>query len=169
MKLSEHKIISFFFFVLLSTAIFSQQEKKTRNWTLNGHLQDLGTVWIQDWDGRWQTMNQVKNRFDFRWFPSNSFSMHIGMRNNFTFGMMPQLYYPYMADLAIQDPGYLDMTRLVAKDTSYFMISNLDRAYLRFSKENFQVTAGRQRINWGINMVWNPNDITPLTILISIM
>lgn len=159
MKLSEHKIISFFFFVLLSTAIFSQQEKKTRNWTLNGHLQDLGTVWIQDWDGRWQTMNQVKNRFDFRWFPSNSFSMHIGMRNNFTFGMMPQLYYPYMADLAIQDPGYLDMTRLVAKDTSYFMISNLDRAYLRFSKENFQVTAGRQRINWGINMVWNPNDI----------
>lgn len=145
--------------LLFSVAAASAQEgKKPRNWTLNGHLQDLGTVWIQDWDGTWQTMNQIKNRFDFRWYPG-SFSVHIGMRNNITYGMMPKLYYPYMADLAVVDPGYLDMTRLIGKDTSYYMTSNFDRFSLRYATGNFQATVGRQRINWGINYVWNPNDI----------
>ncbi|MCK4569973.1 MAG: hypothetical protein KAT76_06760 [Bacteroidales bacterium] len=138
--------------------VSAQQEKKARNWTLNGHLQSLGTVWVQDWDGTWQTMNQIKNRFDFRWYPAN-FSVHVGMRNNFTYGMMPRLYYPYMADLAVSDPGYLDMTRLIGKDTSYYMTSNFDRFNIRYSNGDFQATVGRQRINWGINYVWNPNDI----------
>ena len=141
------------------TAIFAQEGKKPRNWSLNGHLQNLGTLWIQDWDGKWQTMNQIRNRFDFRWYPGSSLSIHIGMRNNISFGMLPQLYYPYMADYAVQDPGYLDMTRLVAKDTSYYMTTNFDRFNIRYSKGNFQATIGRQRINWGINYVWNPNDI----------
>ncbi|MCK5338361.1 MAG: hypothetical protein KAJ50_06105, partial [Bacteroidales bacterium] len=80
-----------------------------------------------------------------------SFSVQIGMRNNITYGMMPKLYYPYMADLAVVDPGYLDMTRLVGKDTSYYMTSNFDRFSLRYATGNFQATVGRQRINWGIN------------------
>jgi hypothetical protein len=138
---------------------YGQKEKKPRNWTLNGHLEDLGTLWIQDWEGSWEGMNQIKNRFDFRWYPTDALYMHIGMRNNISFGMIPQIYYPYMADIAMVDPGYFDMTRLVGKDTSYFMISNFDRAYLQYSKGKFQGTIGRQRINWGVNYVWNPNDI----------
>ena len=145
--------------MLLAVAATAQQERKPRNWTLNGHLENLGTVWIQDWDGRWQTMDQVKQRFDFRWYPSDAFSLHLGMRNNISFGMMPQLYYPVLADMAVADPGYLDMTRLVAKDTSYFMTSNFDRALITYAAGSFRATLGRQRINWGINSVWNPNDI----------
>jgi len=145
--------------LLFSLAAASAQDgKKPRNWTLNGHLQSLGTVWVQDWDGIWQTQTDIKNRFDFKWYPGN-FAMHIGMRNNFSFGMIPRLYYPYMANLAVHDPGYLDMTRLIAKDTSYFMTTNFDRFNLQYTAGNFQATVGRQRINWGINYVWNPNDI----------
>ena len=155
--------------MLFAVTTYGQKEKKQRNWTLNGHLENLGTLWVQDWDGRWQGMNQIKNRFDFRWYPTDGLSMHIGMRNNITFGMIPQLYYPYMADVSMQDAGYLDMTRLVGKDTSYYMISNFDRAYLRYAKNNFQVTLGRQRINWGINLVWTLMiSLTPSTILILI-
>ena len=145
--------------LLLASSLSGQESGKARNWTLNGHLENLGTLWIQDWDGQWQTMNQIKNRFDFRWYPLNGLAMHIGMRNNLTFGMIPQLYYPFMADLSVIDPGYFDMTRLVAKDTSYYMTSNLDRLNISFTRGKFQATLGRQRINWGINYVWTPNDI----------
>ena len=35
----------------------------------------------------------------------------------------------------------------------------IDRLYLEYVKNNLEVRVGRQRINWGINTVWNPNDI----------
>jgi len=89
MKRFNRAILTFVLLLTMAAAL-AQESKKPRNWTLNGHLQDLGTVWIQDWDGTWQTMNQIKNRFDFRWY-RGSFSVQIGMRNNFTYGMMPKL------------------------------------------------------------------------------
>jgi hypothetical protein len=140
-----------------NTALQAQADQ--RNYSLNGHLQDMQTLWIPDGSSRWQSMNQIKNRLDLRWYPSPAFSLHLGMRNNFSFGMMPQLYYPFMADMAVSDPGYLDMTWLVAKDTSYFMTANFDRALITYTTGGFRATLGRQRINWGINSVWNPNDI----------
>jgi len=149
--------------IILTLAIFISSvaltaQKKPRSWTLNGHLQSLGTVWVQDWDGEWQTQTDIKNRLDFRWYPGDFF-IHLGMRNNFSYGMIPSMYYPYMADLAVKDPGYLDMTRLIARDTSYYITTNFDRFLVRYTAGNFQATVGRQRINWGINYVWNPNDI----------
>jgi hypothetical protein len=133
-------------------------QEKSRAWTFNGHLQSLGTVWIQEWDETWLTQTDIKNRFDLRWYPGN-FTLHVGMRNNFTFGMIPSMYYPYITEQIEKDPGYLDMTWVLADDTSYYLASNFDRFNLRYTLGNFQATVGRQRINWGINYVWNPNDI----------
>jgi hypothetical protein len=39
------------------------------------------------------------------------------------------------------------------------MHSMLDRAWIEYIKGKWQIRAGRQRINWGINLVWNPNDV----------
>jgi hypothetical protein len=35
----------------------------------------------------------------------------------------------------------------------------MDRLWLDFNYEKFQLRLGRQRINWGQTFVWNPNDI----------
>jgi hypothetical protein len=35
----------------------------------------------------------------------------------------------------------------------------IDRIWLDYTRNNFQVTLGRQRINWSQTFVWNPNDI----------
>jgi len=153
----SHNILICITVLLLSGSAQAQVVKQPRNWTLNGHLQSLGTVWVQDWDGTWQTQTDIKNRLDFRWYPGN-FSMHIGMRNNFSFGMIPSLH-PYLGKVLEEDPGYLDATWVIAEDTSYYLVSNFDRFNLSYTVKNFQTTVGRQRINWGINYVWNPNDI----------
>ena len=73
--------------------------------------------------------------------------------------MIPSLYYPYLGKIIEEDPGYVDATWVIAEDTSYYLASNFDRFNLRYTAGNFQVTVGRQRINWGINCGWNPNDI----------
>lgn len=143
--------------LLFGTASAVAQETN-RNWSLNGHLQSLGTVWVQEWDGVWLTQTDIRNRLDFRWYPWD-LSLHIGMRNNFSYGQIPTLYNTFLDDIIAQDAGYLDMTRMIANDTSYYITTNFDRFSLSYSAGSFQATIGRQRINWGINYVWNPNDI----------
>jgi hypothetical protein len=41
----------------------------------------------------------------------------------------------------------------------YSLVSVVDRLWLQFTFGNLEVKAGRQRINWGQTIVWNPNDI----------
>jgi len=152
---NKHILLIFFTILVLQ---LSAQEKE-RNWRLNGHLQALQEVWIPPATSQWQTITAIGNRFDFRWTPGNSFSFHGGLRNNMNLGQMVQLYYPYYAEFSAMDDGLLDLTKLWVSDTSYYFYSNIDRLNVKWRKGKFEVTVGRQRINWGINLVWTPNDI----------
>ena len=52
-------------------------------------------------------------------------------------------------------------------DTKYSIgYLEVDRLFLDFVKDDFQVTVGRQRISWGTCWVWNPTDLfNPLEVL----
>ena len=146
--------------LLFSLFGFSQEKKKADfgNFALSGHIQYLENVWKQPDLEKWQTMGTLNNRLDLRWNKS-SFSAHVGMRNILNYGQMVYDYYPLMADMAIQEFGLMDLTHTWTNDSSYFFYTNIDRANINFTHKNLEVIAGRQRINWGINTVWNPNDI----------
>ncbi|MBC34893.1 MAG: hypothetical protein CL663_02465 [Bacteroidetes bacterium] len=110
-------------------------------------------------NGEVQTMSTLSNRLDFEAFIGYSFTAQLSMRNILNFGEMPKLYYPFIADAAITDQGRMDMTYSLASDSSYFAYSQFDRAFIKYTEGNLEISVGRQRINWGINMVWTPNDI----------
>jgi hypothetical protein len=151
------KFITLIFSLIFLSSVSSQDNQ--RNWRLNGYLQDLQMVWIQPHSSKWLTLTTPSNRIDFRWFPGKTVSFHVGMRNIFNLGQMVQAYYSYYPEIAIKDDGYFDLTKLWVKDSSYFFFTNIDRANIKISAGKFEATIGRQRINWGINLVWTPNDI----------
>jgi hypothetical protein len=103
-------------------------------------------------------MGTLDNRLDLKWY-KGGFAAHVGMRNIINYGQMVYDYYPYLADQATMDFGFMDLTHQWASDSSYYFFTNFDRANVSFSHKNLEVIAGRQRINWGTNLVWNPNDI----------
>ncbi len=39
------------------------------------------------------------------------------------------------------------------------LFTNIDRLWVEYSSDTWNVRAGRQRINWGISTTWNPNDL----------
>jgi len=123
-----------------------------------GHLQYLENIWIQPNSEKIMTMGQLYNRFDFEWY-KKKLSANFSMRNIVNYGQMVYDYYPYLAEMAKQDYGYMNLTHQWQSDSSVYSLTNFDRANLKFTHKKFEVTAGRQRINWGINLVWNPNDI----------
>lgn len=143
--------------IVLTVASFSQSSE--RNWRLNGDLKYLEMLWIPPMSKSWQTMGTINNRLDFRYYPTDFLSFHGGARNILNFGQMPQEYYPYFSQVSTIDDGFFDMTHLWSEDTSYFAYSQVDRLYTELKVGHFEATVGRQRINWGINLVWTPNDI----------
>ena len=58
-----------------------------------------------------------------------------------------------------KDEGIVDMSWNIFNEESFFLNTTIDRLWLDFNYDKFQVRVGRQRINWGQTLVWNPNDI----------
>jgi hypothetical protein len=139
-------------------------QKKVR---ASGFFEYLNNTWIpSDTYNKygftdWQNQSTIYNRINLWYNPVENIELHAGIRNNFTFGPLVAKYNKIIdyGDLATYDDGYLNLTWKISGDNSNVLYTNLDRLNIKWTKEKFEITVGRQRINWGTNMVWNPNDI----------
>ena len=125
---------------------------------LRGYLKDLVTFNFNEELDRTLIDNLVHNRINVSWFPGEHLSVKLGMRNRMMTGDFVQLI-PNYKDFVDVDNDYFDLSWTIMDRNSIVIHSILDRAYLTWIKDDLEITAGRQRINWGLNLVWNPNDI----------
>ncbi len=146
--------ISIFFLTLLP--VFSQEGDGALEF--NGYLSNMQSSMIPNWDGYWITDNTIHNRLNLKWYISESFRTNIEVRTRFIYGESIKTI-PYYAKLINNEQGWFDLSANLFKGKSYLLHTTIDRLWLDFSKGNLQIRAGRQRINWGQNLMWNPNDI----------
>ena len=57
------------------------------------------------------------------------------------------------------DNGYVDLSHYFVNDSKFKIHSMIDRMWLKYQKEKIEISVGRQRVNWGINTIWNSNDL----------
>ena len=124
----------------------------------NGYLSNMQSVMFEKIDGPWTIDNLVHNRLNFKAGYGSHVNAAVEVRNRFLFGETVK-YFPGYADMIGQDRGWTDLSWNLISDTSYILNTTIDRAYIDLNLGKFQATIGRQRINWGMNYVWNPNDI----------
>lgn len=80
-------------------------------------------------------------------------------------GMRNRVFYGYQAgtdafkDQLEVDPGIIDMRWLWNKEGDVLFHTEIDRLNFAYETNAFAIHIGRQRINWGIHNVFNPNDI----------
>lgn len=103
-------------------------------------------------------LNQIHNRLNLRWYASDKFTFALEARNRIYMGQMIKELSDY-DDLIGDDKGYLDLGTVLISSDSWFLHTMLDRVWIDYTAGNWQVRMGRQRINWGTNLVWNPNDV----------
>ncbi len=132
--------------------------EKISHWSVNGYLKDLQTTQFTDINKKWTLENLVHNRVDIHWFHDSSWKFHLGIRNRFFYGDSAALSIENVL-LQNGDKGFFNLSKTIAKGPSYLLHSNIDRASIDYTRGKWEVTVGRQRINWGLNLVWNPNDI----------
>jgi len=102
--------------------------------------------------------NSLHNRLNFRWDITDQVDLRIEGRNRLLYH---ELYdeFPGIEDVFAQDDALVDLSWLWLSDGGWIGHSEADRLYVSWRMSNWRVRAGRQRINWGINLVSNPNDL----------
>ena len=60
---------------------------------------------------------------------------------------------------SLERTSYLDLDWMISSDSHHQLRQSFFRAHVSLYLDQFQFTAGRQRIAWGTGFVWNPTDI----------
>ena len=137
----------------------AQDTIKEKNLLINGYVKDMQMVMFQDIQKQWITANQIHNRLNFTWLISPSFTAKAGMRNRVLYGNILR-NFPGYNETFEQDNGLVNLSvNLFDQEGLFLMNTSIDRFSFGYSTSAFQITLGRQRINWGQTFVWNPNDI----------
>lgn len=101
---------------------------------------------------------RVQQRLNIQWYIDQHWTFNWQMRTRlFTGELVEDL--PGYADLIDRDDGFVNMSWMIAEEDKWLLHYMPDRLNVDWSTAEWSVRAGRQRINWGINLVTNPNDL----------
>ena len=142
--------------ILLSPALIAQDALKPLEW--KGYVKDLQGVNVYGQFDSSSFSHLIHNRIILKTAISKRLSGRLEVRNRIFTGSFIRKTPGFSQGLG-SNTELLDLSVLWIDDPSLVFHSAIDRLLLSYSTEKWDVTVGRQRINWGMNTVWNPNDI----------
>ncbi|MBE0506534.1 MAG: hypothetical protein IBX50_07415 [Marinospirillum sp.] len=104
------------------------------------------------WDYR------AQNRLNLRWYASETVNVTWQMRTRYFAGDLVQKMPGYISSLS-EDPGYFNLSASLVETDQQLLHYNTDRLFVEWQQPDWNLRAGRQRINWGVNLISNPNDL----------
>ena len=152
------KLICLVFILIIGLRV-SAQENDPPQTELSGYIKYLHTEIIPALQGL-ETVsdNFFHNRLNFFWHLSENWTFKTAMRNRFFWGELVESQPSLFRSLE-NDPGFLDLSSVWALGDRFAFHSILDRFNFSYHKDDWELIVGRERINWGMTLIWNPNDI----------
>ncbi len=152
-----------FVFILLIKLIsvypvFAMQNNFSDVLDMRGYIKELGGLQFDRNFSDPAFSNIIHNRLNISFDASSNIQFSLEGRNRIIYNEMFKVY-PGIGELLSNDDGLVDMSHVWMTEGSWIGHSEIDRLYMDWSMDNWQVRVGRQRINWGINLVSNPNDL----------
>lgn len=152
--------------VIDSSDISSMPKPKFQWFQYNGYLKYMQTLGFTDLKTL-SVDNLIHNRLNFKFYTPKGGDFTVQLRNRIHYGASVKNIDDFGRNTTSYN-GVLPLEFLwtsndgggIVKDTLSVVSSTIiDRFFYTFSTEKFRLRIGRQRINWGINTTWNPNDI----------
>jgi len=124
-----------FLIILSGTVAQSKTEdlpdsNTVHHFSFNGYIKDLSSFMLPVKSMPFHYANLIHNRLNFKW-QSTYFNASAEIRNRMLWDGQP-------------GPN---------------LYSKLERGWIEYKSTLWSIKAGRQRINWGMNNAWNPNDV----------
>jgi hypothetical protein len=101
----------------------------------------------------------IHHRLNLKWDLHQNLVFHAGWRNQMFFGEQLKINPLFGKELKSAQKDFFSLSANIIDHRDILLNSTLDRFYLEYYWDNLEVSLGRQRVNWGINTIWNPNDI----------
>lgn len=141
---------NFIFFIFLFIFSFDALSKeKNASFELNGYLKYLPSLMNYSFfDSEFK--NLIHNRINSRGNFGENLTLGFELRNRLIIGDSPQLQ---------DDNGLVDMSFNLINDKNIVFNTMIDRFWIKYQKEKLEIIIGRQRVNWGVNTIWNNNDL----------
>jgi hypothetical protein len=156
------------FSVFLCGKTYSQDSTKVENpkrkfsdiVSFNGYLKNLNIVSFSGNPLIGNSNEQfLHNRLNLRIYPVKGLTIDAELRTRF-FYAGSTANSPTVKDQMDKDAGLIDMSWNIGNNVNpVHLNTTLDRLWVGYGNEKIDIKLGRQRINWGINTAWNPNDI----------
>ena len=153
----------FIILILLNIKIISvsgeeAEENFFDNFSIRGYVKEMPIVTLDSDFSNPEFSNIFHNRLNFRFDASDNVYFRLEGRNRLMYNeMLKDL--PDAGSIFEQDDGLLDMSWVWLDDGPWIGHSEIDRLFMDLRIDDWQIRIGRQRINWGINLVSNPNDL----------
>lgn len=145
-----------YLFLFLGFGVVAQE--KEQKLFLSGYVKNLHEFSFIDNLNQLQWTTLLHNRLNFKYIPSDEITVRLELRNRLFYGDNVKNIFGF-TEFISQDNGITDLSWNVIDDGNVLFNTTLDRALINYTKGNWDITLGRQRVNWGMNLVWNPNDI----------
>lgn len=127
-------------------------------WQFAGYIKDLQSFrFDRDFKDVGYT-NLLHNRINIKWKPGGPLSAALEFRNRFYWGDEVRTQ-PGFSSYLKNEHEAVDISVTWLNKRNAVIHSNIDRLWLEYRKLNWNLRAGRQRVNWGLTNAWNPNDI----------
>lgn len=110
-----------------------------------------GNQFVQD--------NLLHQRSNLHWMPSDRLGFYAELRSRAFFGDLVRNNPDYAAQVGDANNDVFDLSAVWQSGDAWVFHTMLDRLYAEYQSDKWEVRLGRQRINWGIGTVWNPNDL----------
>lgn len=141
---------------ILCSIISLAQESDEKKITFQGYLKNMvsfnyfnNDLWVED---------LTHNRLNFAWYPNKNFSAFLEFRNRLIVGDFVR-DIPNYDQIIDSNNDYFDLSANLVNNRSMLLNVMADRAFIQWNKNDWEIKLGRQRINWGVNLAWNPNDL----------
>lgn len=125
---------------------------------LRGYVKDMQTYSFTNGLKNSATDNLIHNRINVRIYPIQKLTIGIEFRNRLFWGETVKMT-PNYGEYFNNDPGLIDMNWLLIDEHALSLVTQVDRAWVNWSNNDWNLSLGRQRINWGITSFWNSNDL----------
>lgn len=148
--------ISVLIFLMNGFGLSAQESEKKLS--LSGYIKNLNEFSFVDRLEQLQWTTLFHNRLNFKYTASNEITARLEFRNRLYYGDAVK-NIPGFSEIISRDDGWANLSRNLIDNKNVVFNSTIDRALINYNKGSWDITLGRQRVNWGMNLVWNPNDI----------
>ena len=108
----------------------------------------------------WTTGTIFQNRLECTLYPVDRLTIASALRTRLLYGTLYEQFFPFGYKKSLDDdPGFADLSTNLWSNNSAVFTTMFDRLYVDYSPGDWQIRLGRHRINWGKDLIWNPNDI----------